>query len=860
MALPLLAGVARVAAGGLTKAATSKVTQSAAKRFVSGGNRKVGKSKPSVEKKTKDNTGTTTTTSTTPRQKKVSTIKIPSSVYKTTKGTSQTKQIDNVSYESLSKQLDNINKTTKSLVDFAESEKEIRKEYKKETKRKTDKEKAKRTEERLEKKRKGGINIPGIGISSSMKGGIFDFISNILMGGLVLFLLNNYKTIENVFSTIVKNFENPFNIIKDVVQGISTVFGGPIKSFLKGSFNVLLTSGKALKNATNKIGPKMKKVFGKVGSGLVNFVTDVVGKVKRAVLGGGATGAAKGISTSSAGMKGAVSSVTKTTAKETSKQTGKKLFGEGAKRIFKIKSVFKRVPVIGAFIGLFIDLLMGEPLDRAVVGAIGSGIGAWIGGGIGSLVFPFAGTAAGAILGSMIGDWGGKALYELIKQKMGFIPKVKSEGKENQKGKTPTDKKPYGVSGSGNVVGGLNITGAHTTYYDPSLGGINASGYKTADGLPATSTGEGYRPEVFSAAAFPPLLAMLPSHMTVPARGFPGGRTLKKPFHVIVTNSQGKKAVIRVNDVGPGVAGHKSNHMLDLSVAAKNYLGTGGGFSIQMASDNSRPGPLTQTKSTPNLLKTTPQRGSQETQAIQTPGVIRRQGATTGGTKGSVVSGFPVTSGYGMRSMGYHKGIDIGTPVGTYVALDTDVEIIFASKSGNYGYVVDAWSPSLGLQFRLAHLSQFLVSKGQKVPAGTALGRTGGAQGDIGAGRSTGPHLHFEVDNKRGGMAYGGMGDPSAFVGHLILSSKDPTGQMTGQKVNISPSQTVPVQSSNVQRYASYEMSGGQSNVVPVPVPAQSPMISGGGGSGPVVMGGSTKDVVNSYYKSQLMGFLYKQG
>jgi len=137
----------------------------------------------------------------------------------------------------------------------------------------------------------------------------------------------------------------------------------------------------------------------------------------------------------------------------------------------------------------------------------------------------------------------------------------------------------------------LIATGAKTTYYDPSLGGINASGYKTADGLPATSTGEGYRPEVFSAAAFPPLLKLLPKSMTVPASGFPGGRTLKQPFQILVTKGD-KKAVIRVNDVGPGVEGHSSNHMLDLSVAAKNYFGTGEGFTINFAKGDAKLGPV----------------------------------------------------------------------------------------------------------------------------------------------------------------------------------------------------------------------------------------------------------------------------
>tara|TARA_R100001443_G_scaffold54633_1_gene66045 strand:- start:396 stop:3110 length:2715 start_codon:yes stop_codon:yes gene_type:complete len=137
----------------------------------------------------------------------------------------------------------------------------------------------------------------------------------------------------------------------------------------------------------------------------------------------------------------------------------------------------------------------------------------------------------------------------------------------------------------------LIATGAKTTYYDPSLGGINASGYKTPDGLPATSTGEGYRPEVFSAAAFPPLLKLLPKSMTVPASGFPGGRTLKQPFQILVTKGD-KKAVVRVNDVGPGVEGHSSNHMLDLSVAAKNYFGTGEGFKINFAKGDAKLGPV----------------------------------------------------------------------------------------------------------------------------------------------------------------------------------------------------------------------------------------------------------------------------
>ena len=129
--------------------------------------------------------------------------------------------------------------------------------------------------------------------------------------------------------------------------------------------------------------------------------------------------------------------------------------------------------------------------------------------------------------------------------------------------------------------------------------------------------------------------------------------------------------------------------------------------------------------------------------------------------------------------MGNHKGIDIGTPVGTFVGLSVPVEIIFAGYHGGYGNVIDAWAPSLGLQFRLAHLNAFLVKKGQNLPAGTALGKTGGGLNDPGRGSSTGPHLHFEVDNKKNGTTYGGLGNPSPYVQYIILSANGPAAGAT---------------------------------------------------------------------------------
>lgn len=177
--------------------------------------------------------------------------------------------------------------------------------------------------------------------------------------------------------------------------------------------------------------------------------------------------------------------------------------------------------------------------------------------------------------------------------------------------------------------------------------------------------------------------------------------------------------------------------------------------------------------------------------ASPSSGNIIPQGKTTQSSNlkaGDMVSGFSVTSPYGQRWGRLHGGVDIGTPVGTYLSLGVPTEIIFSGMSDDYGNVIDAWAPSLGLQFRMAHLQTLIAKKGQKLSAGEVLGRTGGAPGDKGAGSSTGPHVHFEVDNIKGSPRYGGMGNPSPYAKFLNLSSTKPTqGQSTSQQAQPSP-------------------------------------------------------------------------
>lgn len=97
------------------------------------------------------------------------------------------------------------------------------------------------------------------------------------------------------------------------------------------------------------------------------------------------------------------------------------------------------------------------------------------------------------------------------------------------------------------------------------------------------------------------------------------------------------------------------------------------------------------------------------------------------------------TSGYGWRWGRMHKGIDIANNVGTPVVAAARGQVTFAGwHSGGYGYLVEITHED-GTLTRYAHNTTLLVREGQVVEQGQAISRMGST------GRSTGPHLHFEV-------------------------------------------------------------------------------------------------------------------
>jgi len=119
------------------------------------------------------------------------------------------------------------------------------------------------------------------------------------------------------------------------------------------------------------------------------------------------------------------------------------------------------------------------------------------------------------------------------------------------------------------------------------------------------------------------------------------------------------------------------------------------------------------------------------------------------GSAGSIPSRMPVegvelTSNFGMRNHPVlggrraHKGVDLAGPVGTPVHATGDGLVSRASWYGSYGLYV-AIEHGNQLQTRYAHMSRLNVAAGQWVRKGEVIGFIGST------GRSTGPHLHYEV-------------------------------------------------------------------------------------------------------------------
>ena len=136
---------------------------------------------------------------------------------------------------------------------------------------------------------------------------------------------------------------------------------------------------------------------------------------------------------------------------------------------------------------------------------------------------------------------------------------------------------------------------------------------------------------------------------------------------------------------------------------------------------------------------------------LETGGSVTASGDVLAAPRSSVavpsrmpIDAVAMTSGFGMRNhpilrqRSQHNGVDLASPTGTPVYATADGLIGMAQYYSSYGNYVQIEHGG-ELQTRYAHLSSYTVHPGEMVQKGDLIGYVGST------GRSTGPHLHYEV-------------------------------------------------------------------------------------------------------------------
>jgi murein DD-endopeptidase MepM/ murein hydrolase activator NlpD len=119
---------------------------------------------------------------------------------------------------------------------------------------------------------------------------------------------------------------------------------------------------------------------------------------------------------------------------------------------------------------------------------------------------------------------------------------------------------------------------------------------------------------------------------------------------------------------------------------------------------------------------------------------------------GAITSRFGVRENpFGTEETETHKGIDIRGPMGGQVKATAMGTVEFAGQKNGFGNCIIVKHGN-GFKTLYGHLSKILVTAGQKIDIGQKIGLIGST------GRSTGPHLHYEI------VHYGAKVDPSSFL------------------------------------------------------------------------------------------------
>ena len=367
------------------------------------------------------------------------------------------------SYVSINERVDNIVGLTSAIKTVVSAQYQVDKQAVEDRRKQLENEKKRRRESLLESGKKVASKVGGAAVGAAKKFGVWRFLSNILLGGAVLAILQNLPKIEAAFKFLTENLHKIWVALRygipligkaaQALFGFVKNKGGKVLQFLKKSFGagslwIKTKLGKVFKliaKGVTGLGGQIMNWLKLGGEKALNFLrtlpgAEQVGKfftgAKNLVV-AGATKVRGAVSGAVSGVKGAVSGARTALTQAVGGAPGGvlrrgigragnrlliKFFGpQAAKAVAGAGQVFKtlgaaakgiKIPVIGPIIVMVTSLLSGEPLTQGLFKSFGALLGGTLGGLIGAAGGPLA--LVGMMLGELVGEWMGDMLYTLF--------------------------------------------------------------------------------------------------------------------------------------------------------------------------------------------------------------------------------------------------------------------------------------------------------------------------------------------------------------------------------------------------------------------------------------------------------------
>lgn len=798
------------------------------------------------------------------------------------------------SIDNLKKKNEFIIKTLENIINFFKLKRKNESlEYQNERKQEEKERKKKKEEDLEEKKSKKNkkIGLPS-GPKFSFLDSIINFFTTVLIGSFVKFLYNNSEKIFNMLEDISSGLNNIWDVTRISIISLSTVFRKQIRFVAKLGKNLLKGPIKITKSLFKKLGNSLSSLLKNVGKFVVNTIKRAAG-MSRSVAGAASgvtrsTGVSSRTSQTPSGRpRRPVRPATPTTPRPTSPaatSNANKFFGaKGSKHLQKVSKIFKKIPFIGALIGIGIDLAMGERLDNAIAGAAGASLGSAIGAGVGSLIFPGLGTLAGGFVGGIVGDWAGKEIYKKLSGQVTQINPPPESTTNNQgaysRSLSQALNQPLpGPSGTGTgMASGPGAEGLADFIAQAETGGRwNAYNgdwkYGRDDNISNLKLSE---LRSYMDTNHPNSSGAVGAYQFMPETAIQYAKQLGMDPNTTIFSPQNQKKIhlrhLKALGYDDFISGKISREKFGQNIA-KAYRAVPDPYTGYTYDD--------QFKSR-NKAQVTNQ------QFINALDRSKQQGLGTPPPAPVLPGPDGITPSMGTKT-GLVTGYGGGTPfhIDTRWARDLPMDVVVP--------MIDSMAAALAADGRVMEMGQAGSVSGQRYPLNGSFedkkrflqSATAGhhTQRSMAAmdyfipksnedrfGKSAeyanipapalpqGYKMTFHQGNASSGGAFYQITDPNGRVVFKTFHG-DPSKSRLGLIGQQNTLQQRIQQSQQLRQQAYYE---GQSQIVPIPIPtggAESTPSIFGGGTQLVPIGHSKSDLLNSYYQSQLIGFLYKQG